>query len=330
MLQDRRFPFVQLRALRVFCDIATQRSFSRAAVAHGITQSAASQIVHQLEESLSVQLIDRSKRPLILTAAGQLYYEGLQRLLHDHQTLEEEVRSFGQSLAGHVEVASIYSVGLSYMPSAKQEFGKRHPDVDLHVEFGSPTKVYEFVSEGVADLGLVSYPRSTRTISSVTWQFEPMKLICAPNHPLASKREVKLSDLDKQEMICFDSSLQVQKEIAIYLEARGVKPRFDTEFDNIDSLIRAIQLNEGVGILPEPAVRREVASDTLRVIHCAGLEIKRPLGIAWRRGARLGPAALEFGALLLGRPLRPDDSGPENRRRRSESKGKPKLASNAS
>ncbi|QDV71398.1 HTH-type transcriptional regulator CysL [Rosistilla carotiformis] len=306
---------MQIRALRVFCDIASQRSFSRAAAAHGMTQSAASQIVHHLEQDLSVQLIDRSKRPLVLTPAGQLYFEGLQRILYDFQTLEQEVRSFGKRLAGHVEVASIYSVGLSYMPSAKSEFAKRHPDVDLHVEFVIPERVHESVMEGTADLGLISYPKSTRTLNCVTWQREPMKLICAPDHPFASRREVCLADLNGQLMLGFDSSLKVQREIVAYLTRNGIRPKFDTGFDNIDSLIRAIQLNSGIGILPEPAIRREVANDSLRVIQCPDLEITRPLGIIWRRGARLGPAALEFGALLLGRPLKPDESSSELRRR---------------
>ena len=306
---------MQMRALRVFCDIASQRSFSRAASAHGMTQSAASQIVHHLEEDLSVQLIDRSKRPLVLTAAGQLYYEGLQRILHDYQTLDQEVRSFGKRLAGHVEVASIYSVGLSYMPAAKAEFAIRHPDVDLHVEFVTPDRVYESVSDGVSDLGLISYPKSSRTLHCVTWQHEPMKLICAPDHPYAARQEVHLEELNGQLMMGFESSLKVQQEIAAYLARRGIRPKFDTGFDNIDSLIRAIQLNSGIGILPQPAIRREVANDSLRVVPCIGLEITRPLGIIWRRGGRLGPAALEFGALLLGRPLRPDDSAAETRRR---------------
>lgn len=299
---------MQIRALRVFCDIASQRSFSRAAAVHGMTQSAASQIVHHLESDLAVQLIDRSKRPLVLTPAGQLYYEGLQRVLHDYQTLDHEVRSFGKRLAGHVEVAAIYSVGLSYMPAAKAEFAKRHPNVNLHVEYVTPERVFEQVIEGVADLGLISYPKSTRQVHCVTWQQEPIKLICSPDHPLSDRSEISLAELDGQLMMGFDASLKVQQEIATYLSRRGVRPHFDTGFDNIDSLIRAIQLNNGIGILPEPSVRREIAADSLRVVRCPELELTRPLGIIWRRGARLGPASMEFGTLLLGKPLKADDA----------------------
>ena len=312
---------MQVRALRVFCDIATQRSFSRAASAHGMTQSAASQIVHQLEQTLGVQLIDRSKRPLLLTPAGHVYFEGLQPIIHDYQTLEDEVRSLGKSTVGHVEVASIYSVGLSYMPAAKAELAERHPLSDLHVEYGTTDQVYELVINRSADLGLVSYPRDPdRSLGIVHWQEEPMKLVCAPDHPFADCREVRLAELNGQMMMGFDHSLPVQQRIASYLKERGVTPQFDTGFDNIDSLVRAVQLNCGLGILPQPAIRQEVARDSLRVVHCPDLEITRPLGIIWRRGARLGPATLEFAALLLGRPLKPDELGNDPRRRDSKSK----------
>lgn len=314
---------MQVRALRVFCEIANRRSFSRAASLHGMTQSAASQIVHQLEHTLGVQLIDRSKRPLILTEAGRLYYEGLQPIVHDYETLEDEVRSFGQSDSGHVEIAAIYSAGLSYMPAAKAALAVQHPRSDLHVQYGTTSKVYDLVFEGAADLGVVSYPRAkqfakrSRSLCIVDWQTEPMRLVCSPNHPFAIRSQVKLADLTGQLMIGFDPALEVQQHVQGHLNSRGVSPEFDTGFDNIDTMVRAIETNAGMGILPEPAIRREIANDSLRVVHCPDLELTRPLGIIWRRGARLSSATLEFAALLLGRPLKPNELGKDSTARNS-------------
>ncbi len=75
------------------------------------------------------------------------------------------------------------------------------------------------------------------------------------------------------------------------------------EFDNADSMIRAIQANRGIGIVPEAAVRRETANGSLRVVACREFRMTRPLGIIFRRSGRLSRAASEFGSLLLGRPL---------------------------
>lgn len=294
---------MHLRTLQIFCAVAQHASFSRAASSLGLTQSAASQAVLHLEEHLGVQLIDRSTRPLALTRAGQVYRTGAQKMVHDYQALEEEVRSMGQRLVGRVSVASIYSIGLSYLPEATAEFRRLHPQVEVTVEYTKPGRVVELVAGGEVDLGLISYPEELRTVRTVLWQREPMRVICAPGHPLASRRELRLADLNGVPMIAFETGLAIRRGIDRHLAQRRVKPRVSMEFDNIDSLIRAVQANEGISIIPEAAVRRETALGSLCVLSCVDLDLTRPLGIAWRRGGRLGPAAREFAELLLGRPL---------------------------
>jgi DNA-binding transcriptional LysR family regulator len=292
--------------LELFCAIAEQRSFSKAAAAHHLTQSAVSQAMQHLEESVGVQLIDRSKRPLVLTAAGKTYLSGLRGILKSYERLEREVRSTSQQLSGRVTVGTIVSVGLSYMPEASQEFARLHPEVDIRTEFGSNDRVFEMTTEGEVDFGLVSFPRSTKQLQHVPWQQEPMRIVCSAEHPLAQQNEVTLAQLRRLEMIGFDRSLQLRQEIDQCLARAGVEIKVRMEFDNADSMVRAIQANRGIGIVPEAVVRRETANGSLRVVACRELRMTRPLGIIFRRSGRMSKAASEFASLLLGRPL---DSG---------------------
>jgi len=296
---------MHLRSLELFCSIAQHRSFSRAAVAHGMTQRAASQAILHLEEEVGAQLIDRSKRPLVLTRAGRVYHDGVRRLLGDYRAVEQEVRCLGSQLAGRLTVASIYSIGLSYMPSATKAFSEMHPEVEVRIEYASPSRVLDLASSGEVDLGLVSYPRGTRTVRAVAWQKEPMRLISSPEHPFASRRDVTLSELHQLPMIGFEPELKVRRGIDQYLTKAGVRPRWTMEFDNLDSMIRAIEASQGIGILPEAAVRRETANGSLRVVACNELTLQRPLGIVRRRSRRLSPAAHEFAEMLMGKPLDP-------------------------
>src|SRR5206468_6795290 len=89
---DDIFGGMQLESLKVFCDVARHRSFSQAAQVHHMTQSAVSQIISQLEKRMDVRLIDRSTRPLRLTALGQTYYEGCKALLDQYDQLEARLR----------------------------------------------------------------------------------------------------------------------------------------------------------------------------------------------------------------------------------------------
>ncbi|SRR6056297_129892 len=296
---------MQLRSLELFCSVAQLRSFSRAADAHAVTQSAVSQAVLQIEQQLGVRLVDRSKRPLVLTDAGSIYHGGLRRVLGDYRALEQEVRCLGSRLQGRVRVAAIYSVGASYMPEATAAFEQLHPDVEVRIEPATPSRVVELASSGEADFGLISYPKGSRTIRSIQWQKEPMRLIASPDHPLASVGDIDLKALHNLPMIGFETSLKVRREIDHFLAQHGVRPSYSMEFDNLDSLIRAIQANRGIGILPEAAVRRETASGYMRVVACPALSLERPLGIVRRRSGKLSPAALEFAEMLLGKPLDP-------------------------
>ena len=302
---------MHMKSLKVFCDVVGRRSFSRAASENGISQSGASQIVNHLEEHLGVQLIDRTKRPFVLTQEGEIYYEGCRKLVQRYFALEEEVRTLHEEVAGRVSVASIYSVGLSHMNRFVQSFLRSHPKANVRVQYQHPHRVYELVESDQVDLGLISYPKSTRTIKATTWREEPMVLVCSPQHRLAAKERVSLEDLHGLEMIAFDPALEIRQELDRALAARGVEVRVAMEFDNTETIKRAVEIDAGVSLLPAPTVDREVAGLALVARPLSGIELKRPIGIIQRRGKELGKTACRFMQLLLKHPLGALEGGNE-------------------
>src|SRR5207302_1975480 len=136
--------------LKVFCDVVRYKSFSQAATANEVTQSAASQIVSQLEKLMGVRLINRSTRPLQLTEPGKLYYEGCKRLVKEYHDLEASVRHAHAQLDGNVEVAAIYSVGLSDMGQYVERFQALYPGTTVHIDYLHPDRVYDKVLDETA------------------------------------------------------------------------------------------------------------------------------------------------------------------------------------
>ncbi|MEM9186378.1 MAG: LysR family transcriptional regulator, partial [Planctomycetota bacterium] len=104
---------MHLKSLKIFCDTVALRSFSKAADENGVSQSNASHAVHQLEERLGIELIDRSTRPFQVTAAGEKYYEGSRAILREYDDLEQDVRSLHHAAAARLSIGAIYSVGLA-------------------------------------------------------------------------------------------------------------------------------------------------------------------------------------------------------------------------
>jgi DNA-binding transcriptional LysR family regulator len=289
---------MHLRFLKIFCDIVDLGSFSRAAKLNGVSQSNASQVVHQLEERLEVKLIDRSKRPFVLTPEGKRFHEGSRVIVQRYDDLEREVRSLREACEARLTIASIYSVGLAHMSGCMREFLASHPTADVRLEYVHPHRVYEEVDQGHADLGLVSYPEESSSLAALPWRRETMVLVCNPQHPLAKQPSVALQMLDGEAVVAFQAGLKIREEIDRALSLHGVRVRIALEFDNIETIKRAIEIGAGISLLPQPTIARELESGTLVQVPLEGASLARPLGIIHRRDRKLNETAQQFIRLL--------------------------------
>lgn len=289
---------MRLKSLKIFCDIVDRHSFSRAAEANGVSQSKASQAVHQLEERLGVKLIDRSKRPFVLTPEGQRFHEGSRVIVQRYEDLEREVRSLHEAVAARLTVASIYSVGLAHMSGYLREFLAAHPQADVRLEYLHPHRVYEAVDSGQADLGLVSYPEESRSLAAIVWREEPMAVVCHPSHPLAQRSSIRLEALRGEPMVAFQTGLAIRERIDQVFADQGVEVEIALEFDNIETIKRAIEIGTGISLLPLPTVEGEISAGTLAAVSVAGQRLVRPLGIIHRRDRELSETASLFVELL--------------------------------
>jgi DNA-binding transcriptional LysR family regulator len=291
---------MHLEALKVFCDLAGLRSFSKAAEANGLSQPTVTRLVRQLEERLGGSLIDRSKRPLQLTALGRDYFTGAKRLLDQFIELEASLREEYAGPALTVRVAAIYSVGLWDMGQYIERFTEQFPHARVRLDYVHPKQVYERVLDGSAELGLVSYPARTRELEVLPWREERMVLACSPDHPFANLRSVDPGRLDGQRFVAFEQGLVIRQRVDRYLGEHGASVEVVHEFDNIETIKKSIEAGAGVAILPEPMLRQEVRAGTLCAVRLEGQPLIRPLGIIHRRGAEQSAATCGFIDLLRG------------------------------
>jgi DNA-binding transcriptional LysR family regulator len=291
---------VSFSELQLFKEIAANRSMSKGAAQCGVSQSAATQHVQEVEKRLGVNLFDRSKRPLGLTESGKLYAEFCRDVLHRQEQFELALERMKSEVESAVRVASIYSVGLSEMGRLQEEFAVRYPEARLEVEYMRPDRIYDAVREGTADLGLVSYPEESREITALHWRNEEMQLAVSPSHPLANFEEVHPADLNGQDFVGFDEDLSIRKELERFFRAHGIAVRLVLHFDNIQMIKEAVALGRGVSILPARTMQAEIAQGRLVAVPIRAPELVRPVGIVHRRRKQLNRAAQGFLALVTG------------------------------
>jgi DNA-binding transcriptional LysR family regulator len=272
---------------------------SRGAERSGVSQSAASQHVQEVERRLGIALFDRSKRPLDLTAAGRLYADFCRDVLRREEEFAHALESVKGEVEGAVRVVSIYSTGLSEMGRLQEEFSVRYPTAQLQVEYMRPDKVYEAVRSDAADLGLVSYPESSREIAAIPWRSEEMQVAVPPAHPFAERDAVYPADLNGQDFIAFDEDLSIRRELDRYLRAQGIEVKTVMHFDNILMIKEAVGLGRGISILPARTMQAEIAQGRIVAVKLHAPDLVRPVGIVHRKRKKLNRAAQAFLDLLV-------------------------------
>ena len=286
-----------MQGLRIFCDVADLRSFSRAAELHGITQSAVSQRIQHLEETFGTRLLDRSKRPFVLTPAGELVSREGRQLVARHDALARSVSRLDPGRQGAVRVHAIYSAGIALLNQLRTLFERQRPELAVEIEYEPPASVAEAARTGRCDFGIVSYPEQWPGLESRPLREERMCLACGAGHELAGARRVHAADLDGRELIHFTHELPAARHIRSYLTGNGAEAVFAQRLDNIDTFKSMLQATDYAAILPVRTFRAEARAGLLVAVPLDP-PLERPMGIVFAR-RRLRPAAEDFAAFLV-------------------------------
>ena len=195
-------------------------------------------------------------------------------------------------------MATIYSIGLHDLPPYLKKFLKSYPTVNVHVEYRRANQVYEDVLGNVVDLGLVAYPTRDSKLEICPLRKDPLVLICHPQHPLAKNKSIRLKAIGGQKFISFEPDIPTRKALDKILKEHGVQVQHVMEFDNIETVKRAVEIDAGVAIVPQGTVVQEVAKQTLAQVTLEDGEFYRPLAAIYKKNKVLSPAMKQFLAVL--------------------------------
>ncbi|MGD2094802.1 MAG: LysR family transcriptional regulator substrate-binding protein, partial [Phycisphaerales bacterium] len=171
-------------------------------------------------------------------------------------------------------------------------------NVNVHIEYFSASRIYELVLAGNVDIGLVAVPKIDKRLDVYEFENEPLVLVCSPKHPLSYESQIDIHKLQFEKFIAFDKDVPTRLWINNILERYNTAVRSVMEFDNIETIKRAVEINSGVSILPKTAILQELASGTIKAIEISNEKFVRPTGIIVRKGKIFGQAGRYFIELL--------------------------------
>ncbi len=289
---------MQIESLKVFCDLAETKSFTKAAQINNVTQSAVSQTISAREKRFTSLLIERSKKNFRLTPEGDVFYDYSKRILQTCDALYSKLQEIENVVSGTIRVATIYSIGLHVLPPYVKRFLQDYPTVNVHVEYRRDDQVYDNVLGNVVDLGLVAYPTRDARLEVVPIRKDTLVLICHPQHPLAHRKSVKIKALDGQKFINFERDIPTRRALDKIFKQHHVTVQQVMQFDNIETVKRAVEIDSGVAIVPQETIGEEISTGTLAAVELEGGAYVRPLGVLYKKNKVLSPAIKKFIALL--------------------------------
>jgi DNA-binding transcriptional LysR family regulator len=285
---------MQIENFKIFADLVETKSFSKAAKLNGITQSAVSQQARSMERQFKALLIDRSQKQFQLTREGQRVYETSKDILNHFEKLQSELLEMKKIISGTIRISTIYSIGLHELPPYIKKFLLDYPSVNVRVEYRRSNLVYEDILHNSVDFGLVAFPVKQRQIDVLPFRNDHLVLITHPTHPLAKTGEIDMKQLTSQRFIGFDPDIPTRKAVDQIFRDNRLEIEPVMEFDNIETVKRAVEIDHGVAIVPQATVQQEVQQGTLAAVHFKGKDFTRPLAILHRKGRVLTPAMKKF------------------------------------
>jgi DNA-binding transcriptional LysR family regulator len=289
---------MQIESLKMFCDLAETESFTKSAQISGVTQSAVSQQISSLERAFKSLLIERSKKKFRLTREGQVLYDYSKQIIQTYESLHSKLQELKDIISGTIRVATIYSIGLHDLPAYVKKFMRSYPTVNIHVEYRRANQVYEDVLSNVVDLGLVAYPVKDPKIEIIALRKEPLVLVCHPQHPFAKLKTVKLKALAGQKIIGFEPDIPTRKALDKILKEHGVEVNHVMEFDNVETVKRAVEIDAGISIVPQGTIAQEITKQTLVAVPIEDGDFYRPIAAIYKKNKVLSPAMKQFLTIL--------------------------------
>lgn len=291
---------MQIDNFKIFADLVETKSFSKAARLNGVTQSAVSQQARAMEKHFSTLLIDRSQKQFQLTREGERVYQSAKEILHDYEKLMSELMEMRKVISGTIRISTIYSIGLHELPPYIKSFLSEFPSVNVRVEYRRSNLVYEDILHNSVDFGLVAFPQKNRQIEVIPFREDRLVIICHPDHPLSRESSIALDTLGAYKFISFDPDIPTRKAVDSIFREHKIEIEPVMEFDNIETVKRAVEIDAGIAMVPQATVATEVKQGTLTALALEGSGFNRPLGILHRKGRVLTPAMKKFVRILTG------------------------------
>ena len=278
---------MDLRQLEIIRAIADTGSFTAAGEKLHVSQSAISRQILLLEDELGEPVFHRIGRRIRITPAGESLLQLSHRVFQDLQDTVSLISDKRESLRGTIRLVGGMTVCLYVFPVLLSEVRKVHPHLDMKVTVGSAERSIAMLRSGAGDLGLLTLPVEASDLVAVPVLREELLLVTYPAHPLAKKKTISPSDLDKQPFVLFETGSITRRLVDEFFARERIAPDIIMETENVEIIKAMVRSGLGISIIPWQAAVDDVRTKQLFCSRVAGISLERQTGWLYPKMSRL-------------------------------------------
>lgn len=245
---------MELKQLQTIKSILQEGSFLKAAEKLGYAQSTITLHIHQLEEEMGIKLFAKKGRRMILSQEGAFFWANAHLLIERVDSLKEAMYELTSGQTGHVRIGTIETIGKAMLTPILINFYKRHPNMQLSLEFGGTESISQRVASNQLDFGICPVPPASLNLSFEPLFTEHMDLLLPLDHPLAAKENLVLSDLSSTSVVLSEPVCSYRTEIEHRFVEAGICLKSFIQISDINTIVEFVRAGIGCAILPALAI----------------------------------------------------------------------------
>lgn len=286
---------MDMTLLRSLLAVADSGAITEAADRIGVTQSALSRRIQQLEDHLGAALLTRSRKGTELTGIGRLVVTEARVLVERFDRLRAQVASHQNLEGGTIRIGGGATAVSFVLPTAIADFRSDYPGVHFHLKEAGSSEVARDVLSGRLELGVVTLPVQARELAIQPLMNDRIVLVARADHPLAQRRRARVRDLAGAAFVAFEGGSALRQIIDSALREAGVEVNVVMELRSIPAILRMVATTGNLAFVSQLGVERQ---HEVVEVATQGLKIQRKLAIITKRGSQLSPAAAAFAVRL--------------------------------
>jgi LysR family transcriptional regulator, low CO2-responsive transcriptional regulator len=288
---------LDLYKLQIFSVVVREGSFSAAAERLYMTQSAVSQHIKDLETNLGRRLFQRGWRGVKLTPHGEVLHRYAAEIFNLVARAESALMDIDHLTSGRVNMGATPGIAIYLVPDWVQDFRSRYPQLTVALQTGVTTQIVGDVLAQKLDVGFIEGELDDRLpprLASLVLEDIEQQVVVGLRHPFWDREKVAIGDLNGQPLIVRQPTSQSRVWLDHALQQHGVEPVIGAEFDNLESIKRAVALGGYMAVLPPYVVESEVEQGLLHMIPVAGRPFTRSLKLIWDSQVHFSPVTRAF------------------------------------